>query len=209
MPTIWLIRHAESTSNAGEPTEHPALIPLSAVGREQAAALARHIPRRPDRIIVSRYVRTRETAKPLVDRFPDTPIEEWEIHELTYLEPERYRGTTEAQRAEPGVRYWREASPTYRDGPAAESYVEFLHRIRTALQGFRQMREEFTIVFAHGYVIKAMLWEILTASTLNPEESKRAFGDFHRILPVPNATVFPVHIDDTGSPHVGSPWLVP
>ena len=54
MKTLWFIRHAESLSNAGFPTETPHAIGLSAKGLGQAAALARQWRTVPDLIVVCR-----------------------------------------------------------------------------------------------------------------------------------------------------------
>jgi|SRR5579862_3732925 len=207
--TIWLIRHAESASNAGAATEHPATIPLSSRGEEQARLLGHRFPRKPERVIVSRYSRTRETAGPLLERFPDCPVEEWPIHELTFLEPARYRGTTEAQRKGPSSRYWEVCEPAYKDGPGAESYHEFVDRVRSSMERLSAGMEEFTAVFTHGYFIKAILWEILTSSALAAEKSMRGFAGFHDTVPIENAAVFPVRLDHAGAWHVGKPWAPP
>ena len=98
MPTIQLIRHAESEGNAGLPTNDPASIPLTHHGYEQAAALAATFTTAPDLIIVSPFIRTQQTAAPLIARFPEVPVEKWAVQEFTYLNPNKYLGTTETQR---------------------------------------------------------------------------------------------------------------
>ncbi|MFN0077542.1 MAG: phosphoglycerate mutase family protein [Prosthecobacter sp.] len=58
-PSHYLIRHAQSTGNAGLPSDSPASIPLTDQGHAQAQTLADSIETPPDLIIVSPYLRTR------------------------------------------------------------------------------------------------------------------------------------------------------
>ncbi|MBO6236474.1 MAG: histidine phosphatase family protein, partial [Schwartzia sp.] len=64
MKEILWIRHAQSIGNAGMPTENRSSFPLSAVGYEQAEALAKKIPFTPDLIVASPFRRAWETAAP-------------------------------------------------------------------------------------------------------------------------------------------------
>ena len=65
--TLYLVRHAKAGSRVAweQPDD---LRPLSRVGREQAAALARVLAGRPvERILSSRFVRCVQTVQPLAD----------------------------------------------------------------------------------------------------------------------------------------------
>ena len=85
MKEILWIRHAQSIGNAGMPTENRSSFPLSAVGYEQAEALAKKIPFTPDLIVSSPFRRAWETAAPTSARYPAVKMEIWpEIHEFTY-----------------------------------------------------------------------------------------------------------------------------
>ncbi len=93
MKRLHLIRHAESHSNAGLPTERPGTYPITALGRAQAERFALS-GGEPDLIVTSPYVRTQMTAEPFRKRFPDVPHETWPVQEWTFLSPEYYKGTT-------------------------------------------------------------------------------------------------------------------
>ena len=71
----WLVRHGESAANAGTATTDPATIPLTPRGHDQAERVAVALSERPDLIVVSPYLWTRETAEPAMRRFPDVPVE--------------------------------------------------------------------------------------------------------------------------------------
>lgn len=88
---IWLIRHGESVSNAGLQTTHPAASKQTPLGHRQAAAVAQAFNKPPGLIVVSRYVRSQQAAAPTQARFPQVPVEEWQVHEFTYLASEALR----------------------------------------------------------------------------------------------------------------------
>ena len=79
MRRCWLIRHAASSANAGAVTSDTINIPLSEAGRTQALSNARALPRRPELIVVSSFLRARQTAEPTMSRFPDVPVETWPV----------------------------------------------------------------------------------------------------------------------------------
>ena len=99
MKRIWLIRHGESIANAGEATQDHRNIPLSELGLKQAQALALQIPKKPDLIVTSPYLRAQQTAMCTIGRFPDTVTGIWDcVHEFVYLAPATCVGTTSQQR---------------------------------------------------------------------------------------------------------------
>jgi broad specificity phosphatase PhoE len=158
MKRIVLIRHAESTANVGCKTSMPRDIELSAFGHEQALALVSGIQDKPDLIVTSAYIRTLQTASPLINRFPDTLHEQWPIHEFTYLSPIRCQDTTTEQRIPLAMEYWNRCDPDYRDGDGAESFADFMVRVRSAKDRIKQRTERCMMLFSHHQFINAMLW---------------------------------------------------
>jgi probable phosphoglycerate mutase len=67
---VWLIRHGQSESNAGLPTNGPAVTPLTAIGREQAERVAGAFTEPPALIVASPFIRARQTAEPTRRCFP-------------------------------------------------------------------------------------------------------------------------------------------
>ncbi|MCL1962490.1 MAG: histidine phosphatase family protein, partial [Desulfovibrionaceae bacterium] len=90
------IRHGQSTGNAGVPCHDLASIELTDLGHEQARDIAGSWTEAPSLIVTSPYLRTRQTAAPTMERFPDVPVEVWPIEEFTYLQPSRWNGTRSA-----------------------------------------------------------------------------------------------------------------
>ena len=92
---IWVVRHAQSVANRGDvSTTLHSDIPLSPDGANAAVAFADAFDRRPDLIIVSPYLRTRQTAAPFIAKYSDVPVEFWPIQEFNYLDNQKCLGTT-------------------------------------------------------------------------------------------------------------------
>lgn len=195
MKTLWFIRHAESLSNAGFPTDTPHAIGLSEKGLAEAEALATQWRTDPDLIVVSRYSRTAYTAAPLCRLHPQVPVIELPVHELTFLAPARYIGTTETLRREPARQYWERCDPDYCDGEGAESFRTFCERIDAAVRTLRERPEQRIAVFCHAYVIKAILWRQLHPDAAVTADYMRDFFDFHLRCVVTNVQVYPFQFE--------------
>jgi 2,3-bisphosphoglycerate-dependent phosphoglycerate mutase len=209
MRSAWLIRHAESQSNAGEITYSPDSIGLSELGRRHALELAEQFSKAPDLIVVSGFIRTRQTAQPTIDRFPGVPVVEWPIHEFTFLPPAAFGGTTYHQRREPVLAFWERCEGNHCEGEGAESFNEFMLRVRALLQQLREATQPFTAVFAHGYVIKAVIWEILYRGDPAAPEFMLGYRALHECLPVGNGAVLPLQIAPDGRIFMSSLWPHP
>jgi broad specificity phosphatase PhoE len=184
---ITFVRHAESEANAGAATSDPALIPLSALGRRQAEDLSMTWGEPPSLIVVSGYLRTRLTAEPTRRRFPDVPVEQWPVHEFTYLAPARCQSTTATQRRPWVDEYWDLADPAYRDGPGAESFAEFISRVESVSAGLARLDPPYRLlVFTHALWMQAFrLLRIFPAWSL--AQRMAAFRRFNADHPLSNA----------------------
>jgi probable phosphoglycerate mutase len=158
---VWLIRHAESIGNAGLVTSRPDTIPLTGKGIEQALYLADSFTQAPALIVTSPYIRTQQSAKPTIRRFPTARQEQWEVQEFTYLSPARYRDTTAADRRPFVEAYWSRCDPHHIDGEGAESFADFIRRVQQAIDGLWSCQSEFVAVFGHGLFLRAMIWRML------------------------------------------------
>lgn len=196
MKEIRLIRHAESVANAGGATSTPRDIPLSEKGHGQARALADSVTDRPERIILSHYIRTQETARPILTRFPDCPVETLSIQEFTYLAISRCRNSTYEQRKPMVEEYWARCDPEYSDGDQAESLAELIYRTRDFLRRIPEMEGELIFVFTHEYFIKAVMWEVLQLGPKIDAEFMAAFHEFSTSFSIPNTAVMKMILDD-------------
>ena len=157
MKNIWLVRHCESESNSGEKTKHPGSSIITKKGESQAKYISSCIQNEPDLIIHSPYIRTLQSAQSLINKFPETPIEEWPVQEFVYLAAETYLNTTQVERKSYVNRYWKECNPTIKSVDSAESFDEFINRMEMIIEKLEQ-RSDYVIVFTHGHSIRAMIF---------------------------------------------------
>lgn len=189
MKVLWFIRHAQSLSNAGQATETPHGIGLSAKGVQQAESLAEGWDVEPNLMVMSKYARTGLTAEPMQRKYPQCPVMTLPVHEFTFLAPASYAGTTEAERRVPVLEYFERAEPDYCDGEGAESFRSFFTRVEKAVTELIQRPEQRIQVFCHGYVIKAVHWRHLNPGAVIDSAFMRRFLGFHRCTVVENAGI--------------------
>ncbi len=65
-------------------------IHLTDAGHRQAQWVAEAFQEAPTQIIISPYIRTRQTARPTLDRFAHLTETEWPIEEFSYLSSGRF-----------------------------------------------------------------------------------------------------------------------
>jgi broad specificity phosphatase PhoE len=154
---IMLIRHAESQANSGERNSSQSEIKLSIKGYEQAKELAKSFTVMPDLVITSPFIRTLQTAKPLLDKFPAVKHEQWPIHEFICINPKRCINTTWEERKPLEAEYWERCEPDYKDGEA-ESFSNFIRRVQNTIKTLNLKRKKHIIAFTHMYFILAVNW---------------------------------------------------
>lgn len=121
--SIWIIRHGQSQSNAGLATIGPHENALSELGDRESRCIPTAVKQTPDLIVTSPYLRTQLTAQPLIEQFPHTPVEVWQIQEFTYLGLQLDQPTTTQATKALSKAYWDRCDPEYVDGTNAESLV--------------------------------------------------------------------------------------
>jgi broad specificity phosphatase PhoE len=178
--SFWFVRHAESEGNVGLPTTSAAEIAITEKGKLQAQRIAEHLTNPPDLFVISEYKRTQQTAAPTFEKFPGIPIETWEIKEYTYLPHELYANKTTAQRNEPSFEYFRKGDPDLVLGEGGESFNQMLTRVDDTFQRMVDSSVPFTILFCHGWFMRALLWRLIFFSHFN---SNLSLSDLKEILP--------------------------
>lgn len=194
MKQIWLIRHAESEANAGLRTSVPADVALTERGMAQAGLIANLFAEMPRLIIVSPYLRTRQTAEPLLEKFPAARVQTWPIQEFTYLSLERTRNSTFAERKPLADDFWVRSDPAYCDGAQAESFAAFWQRAKNAIDNIVADAPDKTVVFCHAQFARAMLWQMLVAQDATAE-IMRAFFLFMKAVDIPNTAIIKLLVD--------------
>ncbi|BBM83305.1 histidine phosphatase family protein [Candidatus Uabimicrobium amorphum] len=192
--TVWFIRHAQSTGNAGEITHSPSGIPLTDLGKRQAQLLSEGFDVQPDLIVTSRYIRTKETAQDFMSRFSKVSHEEWPLHEFTYLSPDRYKGTTMGERKPMAEKYWKDNDPELVEGPGAESFTEFVARIEECFSKIDAAPQNNIVIFTHGLVIRLILLLQLTKQYRDCFSLMQKYQDMRK-FPVANACILKITWD--------------
>jgi 2,3-bisphosphoglycerate-dependent phosphoglycerate mutase len=206
---ILLVRHGQSVANAGGAPPDHITNPLTELGHAQAKAFAESFACTPTLFLQSPFLRARQTAEPLLQRFPDVPVEEWPIHEFTYLEPARHNGTNEEQQMPHILKYWERPDPAHITGPGAESFTQFLDRAREAIRRLARIAPGGCIVvFTHGFTMQAIRLLLLFPHATDAElmSNFRRFH-FNHFIENTDSLEFKVRggkIELVGQPHVSA-----
>ena len=92
----------------------------------------------------------------MIERFPEAAVEEWPIHEFTYLDTQVCANTTSDERRDRVEAYWNRLDPDYVDGYGAESFSAMLARVRDTVARVEAREAAKTIVFCHGQIMRAL-----------------------------------------------------
>ncbi|VVP47874.1 hypothetical protein PS838_05193 [Pseudomonas fluorescens] len=201
MKLVRLIRHAESAANAGLATAAPDSIPLTENGLYQARELAQSITSTPELIISSTFERAVATALPTAERFPHTRFEVWPVEEFTYLSPNRFTGSTQADRKPYAEKYWENGDSESADGPGAESFDHLLERVDAMLAKLADHDAQNILVFSHGQLIRAAAWLIKHGSHAHSYDMMREFRALDVRTPFRNCWSYQLVFSD-------SRWIV-
>lgn len=165
---VILVRHAESTSNAGEKSTTSYLqIPITKKGEEQAKELADSITERPELILASQFLRAQQTSEPLCKKFPDVKFEiNSNINEIDYIDHDFCAGTTAEQRKSRRDAYWKRMDPSYKDSETVESFSNFIGRAKAFLDDIKSRKENYIVVFTHS-----LFMVMLTILLKNPNDN--------------------------------------
>lgn len=180
---VIIIRHGESMGNLGGRTENASSIPLSELGMEQAKGLVKELEK-PEAIIHSSYIRTKQTATPLLELFPDIIPEEWDsTREFNYLSGEKYNNTTFEERMIPRESFWSRNDPHYTDGDDAESFAQFIERGEQVLEDIAMHKAGHIVLFSHEQFILLLHFihehrALLDKAKTDPEAMKEAMRLF-------------------------------
>jgi broad specificity phosphatase PhoE len=200
MPTILLIRHGQSQSNAGLPTSRPEDIELTDEGWQQARDIAQFLKRSPlipEFIVMSPYKRAMQTAEPTRSLFPSIPTTKaWPVYEFNYASLWSTVKSTVAERRVYIEGYWDHSDPTFKDGPGSESFEQFIKRVQGVIKDINRTRHETIAIFSHQQFICALLWLSQSEmSGLHPETMKE-YKEFLRLNPVPNGGIVSVRFQN-------------
>jgi broad specificity phosphatase PhoE len=158
MKKVFIIRHAESESNAGLHIEDTHIARLTETGKKQAEDLV-EILDKPDRVIVSKYIRTQLTAFPLLQKYSDTEVHFWlDIHEFEPHDKDKSKEVPEDLKEKFYLSYWEKNDPLYRTTENSENFKEALDRVLKSINKLKNIPDGINYVFSHGIIIKIFLF---------------------------------------------------
>ncbi|EXE61278.1 MULTISPECIES: histidine phosphatase family protein [Acinetobacter calcoaceticus/baumannii complex] len=170
--SIFLIRHAESEANINVKTLSHALITLSEHGHKQAQALCSQLPKI-DHVIVSRYLRTHQTAAPLLEKYNLTLEIDEHVHEFSYLSERKCANTNMDDRKAWVNTYWEKMDYQHRDADDAESFEDLYIRVQAFHEKLKALTENYAqknlAVFSHGQFLQLLMMQIQQPQPLSKE----------------------------------------
>ncbi|MDB5894365.1 MAG: Phosphoglycerate mutase [Rhodoferax sp.] len=188
MKTITFVRHGQSSANAGGVTMEHGAIPLTALGHLHANTLAGLLPPQPSSIVVSKYLRAQDTARPYAARVGMAAQTHPLLHEFSTIDPSLMEGMNGEERRPVADAYWLAADPHLRMGENAETFTEFGQRVDDLIPQLHGMPDG-AVVFGHGMWIGMLVWRLLGFKS-NDSAGMKAFRRFQLGLPMPNGAVY-------------------
>jgi len=160
LPRLWLVRHGQTEwARLGKHTGHTD-IPLTEIGRNEAASLAPRLAGRPfEAVISSPLARALETAR--IAGFADRVVTDSDLREWDYGLDEG-RTTPDIRAERPGWTIWTDG---VRGGESIDSVGERGDRVIARAGSL----DGDTLCFAHGHVLR-----VLTARWLGLDPSAGA-----------------------------------
>ncbi|HGL4551252.1 phosphoglycerate mutase family protein [Acinetobacter baumannii] len=190
--SIFLIRHAESEANINGKTLSHASIALSQNGHKQAQALCSKLPVI-DHVIVSQYLRTHQTAAPLLEKYNLNFEVDKHLHEFSYLSERKCANTNIDDRKAWVNAYWEKMDYQYKDADDAESFEDLYMRVQAIHEKLKVLAENYVqknlTVFSHGQFLQLLMMQIQRPQPL----SKDLMQQFRYNLvyqPIRNTQVF-------------------
>lgn len=188
MKTLYLIRHAQSTANAGGTSLPDHEIPLSAAGAQQAAERACRLPAN-RRVFVSEMRRTHETAAPYCARHGIRPEILPCLNEFSYLPFAAVQGLDASACKPLAQAYWQRADPHFCSGGSADTFAEFNGRVSDFLFDTWPELPHGSLLFGHGIWMALLAWR-LSGNRAESGADMAAFRAFQSSLHVANASLW-------------------
>jgi alpha-ribazole phosphatase len=190
--SIFLIRHAESEANINGKTLSHASITLSGNGHIQAQTLCSLLPKI-DQVMVSKYLRTQQTAAPILEKYKlDFEVNE-HLHEFSYLSERKCANTNLNDRKAWVNAYWNKMDFQHRDADDAESFEDLYLRVQAFYDKLKTVAEDYAeknlAVFSHGQFLQLLIMQIQQPSLLTKELMQQFRTDLVR-QPIKNTEIF-------------------
>lgn len=187
-----MIQHAASEANLNRKPFSRASIALNEQGHKQAQALCSKLPEI-DHVIVSQYLRTHQTAAPLLEKYNLSFEVDEHLHEFSYLSERKCANTNMDDRKAWVKAYWEKMDYQHKDADDAESFEDLYLRVQAFHEKLKALNENYVqknlAVFSHGQFLQLLMMLIQQPQPL----SKDLMQQFRYNLvyqPIKNTQVF-------------------
>ena len=157
--SVFLIRHAESEANINGKTLSHASIALSENGHIQAQNLCSTLPKI-DHVMVSKYLRTQQTAAPIIEKYNLEFEVDKCLHEFSYLSERKCANTNLSDRKAWVNAYWDKMDFHHRDADDAESFEDLYLRVQAFYDKLKTFSEDYAeknlAIFSHGQLLQLL-----------------------------------------------------
>ena len=164
MKKIYLIRHAQSESNAGQAVRPNHAINLTDVGKTQAQELAdwlsANVTEPVTEIFVSQYLRTHQTAQPYLQSTKRTATVIDELHEFNFLDFDTIKDLSFDDIRVIADEFWQQHS-AHRASELTDSFEHFVARVQKVRAYFDALPDGTYLIFTHGMWIGMLIWQML------------------------------------------------
>ena len=189
---IFLVRHAESEANINGKTLSHASIALSEHGHRQAQDLCSKLPVI-DHVIVSKYLRTQQTAAPILEKYGLSLEVDEHLHEFSYLSERKCANTNLNDRKAWVNAYWEKMDCQHKDADDAESFEDLYLRVQAFHEKLKALAENYAeknlAVFSHGQFLQHLMMQIQQPRLLSKELMQQFRSDLVQ-KPIRNTEVF-------------------
>ncbi len=197
MKQVLFVRHAESVTNIGGTWTDHSSNPLTDNGHQQAKKVCNALVNKPSLIVTSSYVRTKQTAAPTLEKWPDVEHEEWDVHEFATFCYKKHGEVTGALWSDHAYALIEKDDPDYKDGETAESYHELMGRVDSTIEKIRSSENENIIMFSHGFFLGVLFIRLgLSASEI---PAMRDIFERRRGMHIPNTSISQFSFYDDGT----------
>lgn len=180
MKKIYLIRHAQSESNAGQAVRPNHAINLTDVGKTQAQELAdwlsANVTEPVTEIFVSQYLRTHQTAQPYLQSTKRTATVIDELHEFNFLDFDTIKDLSFDDIRVIADDFWQQHS-AHRASKVTDSFEHFVARVQKVRAYFDTLPDGTYLVFTHGMWIGMLIWQMLLGDSPRLHNMKK-FREF-------------------------------
>ncbi len=202
MKKIYLVRHGQTVSNTGEKHLPNLEGYLTDLGKTQAQSgadwLIDTLPSI-DGIYVSKFIRTQQTAEPLLEKTGMEPVVIDNLHEFDYLCLDTMQALPKHKRNAEADGFWQQYEPNTTHGEQTESFNQFSERVRQVLdEEFSKLPTGNHVIYTHGLWISMLIWQLL-GQPLGTQLALRKFRQFELSIRAKNSEVFCLTLPDVMS----------